>query len=446
MKKLLIIPFLLLTLFVSMNNVKADEITDVVLTEYYSGNNRDYLSEYVLDRQNNSSLLSDVVNYYNQNFIQQYPYFILRKSNYQTENCYSLYGFENTISLDIKVTNLTYDSFPQVEIEYAIPSNSLYINNCNLNNTVTYDILSNNGYAGVYAGPDISVGRQAIISSNFDLIINSIEDNYDNNYTLTFPSITSSSVYPSLSTFTVNVGSNFPTYEDLLDGSYVPSVNYTEINLNNYSYVALALKNYNQDSFDTTFMVKGQLCLTPVYSYGMKNKSDYYSGYQVQGCSPVYNTSTPVKVSILSQDINNNAIYYLKAYNTSIDNIVKVDTNIFDISYITSVNASNPSVIVGGRSYPTIPYNELTSSSTVSEEEGYISGESQNVFDITSDSNYITNLFANPLQALQSVWVSIVAFFNLIATFIGLLPAPLSTFLYSSFALCFILGALKMIL
>lgn len=138
---------------------------------------------------------------------------------------------------------------------------------------------------------------------------------------------------------------------ELFDGSYTPSVNYTEVNLNSYSYIALSLKNYNLEAFDTTFMVKGQLCLTPVYNYGMKQKTEYYSGYQVDRCSPVYDTFTPNRISILTQDIENNSIYYLKAYDTTIDNIVKVDTNVFDITYITSENANNPNVIIGGRSY-----------------------------------------------------------------------------------------------
>ena len=45
---------------------------------------------------------------------------------------------------------------------------------------------------------------------------------------------------------------------------------YLEINLNDYAYVALALKDYNQDPFNTNMYFKGQVCLTPVYNYGME--------------------------------------------------------------------------------------------------------------------------------------------------------------------------------
>lgn len=178
----------------------------------------------------------------------------------------------------------------------------------------------------------------------------------------------------------------------------------------------------------------------------MKEKTDFYSGYQVERCSPVYTSSTPNRFYILSQDLINHSIYYIKAYDTTINNIIKVDSNVFDISYITSSSENNPSVLVNGRIYPTIPYNELSSSSTQSEEEGYISGESKNVFDISSDSNFIESIFSNPLQALKTTWASILLMFSLIGDFIGLLPFTLQAFLYTAFALALSIGLIKLII
>ena len=58
----------------------------------------------------------------------------------------------------------------------------------------------------------------------------------------------------------------------------------------------------------------------------------------------------------------------------------------------------------------------------------------------------ISDLFTNPIQALQSVWASIVNIFNLIGEFLFLIPSPLKEFLISAFMLSIILGVLKILL
>lgn len=429
------------SLFCFCSVVNADT-NDIQLTNFYSSFDN-YINEV-----NNSSFtdIDTLFNYYNQNYSSTCPYFYLgRYTQYRPSHPYELYCFISLPSFDIALLDDNAISFMSSFSGYYIMINNNDIIEASPLNNATDDYFLINLYS-------TSVGALRPISTNFSFSINHfyVYDNGSLSLTsdrnLFFPSFNSSVSDVSLDAFSITSGNSFPTYEVLYDGSYNPSVGYTEINLNNYSYVALSLKNYNTEPFDTIFQVKGQLCLTPVYNYGMKEKTEYYSGYQVDRCSPVYDDFTPTRVYILDADIQNNAIYYLKAYDTSIDNIIKVSSNVFDITPITSENANNPNVIIGGRSYPTIPYNDLSSSSTISEEEGYISGESKNVFDISSDSNFVESLFSNPLQTLGNVWTSIITMFALVGSFIALLPTTLQTFLIAGFSIAIVLGILKILL
>lgn len=263
---------------------------------------------------------------------------------------------------------------------------------------------------------------------------------------LNFPALSSTNF--DILPFSITDNNPVPTIMSLYDGTYDPTpiIGYTEINLNNYAYVALSLKNYNQPSFSTLFYVQGQLCLTPVYDFGMKEKVTYFPGYQVQGCTPYYTDYTPSTVYIIDSDLQNNAIYYLKAFDTSRPNLIKVDSSVFDITPITSANANSPYVSIGGRTYPTIPYDSLSSSATKSEEEGYISGQVVSPFDAAADSSFIDGLFSNPLNALSDAWAAIIAIFSLIGSFISLLPVALQSFLYTALALGLSIGLIKIIL
>lgn len=284
---------------------------------------------------------------------------------------------------------------------------------------------------------------------------NEIVYDYDK---ILFNSFISSTYDFSSSSFEIGENDLLPSYLDLYNGTYQKNnlSNYVEINLNDYAYVALSLKDYslrNDDinQFSTSIYTKGQLCLTPVYNYGMVEKSSAYgSNYQVQGCSVYYDNFTPIRTYILKQDLENHAIYYVKAYDISKDNIIKVDSSVFDVSYVTSENSSNPTVTVNGRSYPTIAYDSLSSSSTKSESDGYVSGRvcnlgDLNCYDEATGSNF-SDIFDSPLKVLKSVWSSISSVFSLISEFISFLPTELRSFLYLAFMLAIVLGILKIIL
>lgn len=264
-----------------------------------------------------------------------------------------------------------------------------------------------------------------------------------NNHTYSY---SNNDILPSLSDFW-----NFHPFNDPnnLDSKYV------EINLNNYSYVALSLKNYtlrNDDinQFYTNIYVKGQLCSTRVNNYGMSDAYNPSINDKAQACTTVYNDFTPVRYFILKHELEEHSIWYLKAYDTSIDNIVKIDSEIFNVSYITSDNKDNPIININGKNYSTIPYDELSSTATQSFEEGYVSGQVCGLGDLNCYSNVtgsdFSDIFESPLKVLKSVWSSISSVFTLISEFISFLPVELRSFLYLAFMLAVVLGILKIIL
>lgn len=272
-----------------------------------------------------------------------------------------------------------------------------------------------------------------------------------------FSSFSSSVHNFSFNEFEIKDGDIFPSHLTLYNKTYKPNgTDYIEINLNNYAYVALSLKDYTKEiknsySEYSNLYVKGKLCATPVYNYGQTEKKDIVSGSKNQACSQYYDNFTISRFYILPNDIKNHAIYYLKAYDTTKDNIVKVDPNYFNISYITEEDKDNPKVTINGKEYPTLAYDSLSDTATKSEDEGYVSGLSCAVGDMNcyienNPSNLFDNLFDKPLEKLKQIWSAITQIFTLIGSFIMLLPAELQAFLYISLGIALVLGIIKIIL
>lgn len=250
----------------------------------------------------------------------------------------------------------------------------------------------------------------------------------------------------------------------LKDGDLVPTLfkgkdfnnntgNLVEVDLNSYPYIALSLKDYSKtEEFSVTNYVKGQYCLSPVYDYGLKERKDVLTGTKIQRCSLEYTEFTPVRTSILKSDLENHAIYYLKAYNTNIENKVKIDTSVFNIHYITEEEKDNPILTINGKKYSVLPYDNLTDSSTKSEDEGYASGGSCAVGDFNCTASMAgsdfkwSDIFTSPLEFIKGIWSSVTQIFIVIGYFISLLPAQLQYFFYISFTLAIVLGIIKIIL
>lgn len=252
--------------------------------------------------------------------------------------------------------------------------------------------------------------------------------------------------------FTLNKEDIVPTYKDkFIDRT---DLNYTEVDLNSHPYVVLSLKDYNKtEEFSFNTYVKGQYCLTPVYDYGLREKKDVLSGSKNQRCSPYYDNYTPVRTYVLESDLKNHAVYYLKAQDTTKENKVKIDTNIFNIHYVSEEEKDNPIITINGKKYSITPFDELTDTANKSEDEGYNSGSSCDVGDFNCTRNTLgvketswSDIFSSPLEFLKNIWTSITQVFVIITYFIALLPTTLQYFLYISFMLAIILGIIKIIL
>lgn len=279
-----------------------------------------------------------------------------------------------------------------------------------------------------YAFQSASFCSNFLVSSNFDLMF----------YT-DYDSVIINNYLDSGDTYILKNGDIIPTIYKGKD--FTDKGNLVEVDLNSYPYIALSLKDYSKiEAFDVNNYVKGQYCLTPVYDYGLKERREFLSQTQVERCSPYYNEFTLVRTTILKSDLENHAIYYLKSYDTSKENKVKIDSSVFNIHYITEEEKDNPILNINGTKYSTLPFDKLTDTANKSESEGYVSGASGEIKVDWSD------IFTSPIDFIKTIWSSVIQVFTVIGYFIALLPTTLQYFFYISFMLAIILGLIKIIL
>lgn len=339
------------------------------------------------------------------------------------------------------VTNLHY-----LHISYN-PTNDTF---SDYNSSTSYSDIPYNNPSFFHSNNESHIFLSTLTSNGF---IYSSSDSPTNSdiTTISLPAYTDDNL--NIAPFSINNGDSLPDYLSLSSGNYTPTIpdNYIEIDLNKYPYVILSLKDYKpRDTFTSTMYVKGQLCPTTLYNYGMEEKKDYVSGYQTQPCSYYYNNFTPFTSYIKSEDIKNHAVYYLTSYDNSKPNLVKVDTSVYDITYITSENKDDPYVSIGGKNYPALSYDSLTDSSTLTEKNGISNEWTCAKYDtdclINSSGMDINDLFDKPLEFLKGLWSSITSIFEVITEFLSLLPETMQSFLYLSFMVAIVLGLLKLIL
>lgn len=439
---------------VSADNLQLEDITYENFTQYKE----------IIGNDNFNTIVNEVLEEYKNNYMSSYPYYYI-----------SVYFDQLGLTFDSTtgfVINLMY--FDEISQGRIMNSSSFITYRLPYSEETGfyryYPIYKDSTYVFELDNYSVDTGSRGF--TNIITLYKS-SSNYSNysdyqyepylyyisNFELTFPSL--DSIKSSASSHTVFDYDNLLipklgeenlnrvisySQEDVLFEPYylydtyvnVTVPNMTEINLNDYAYIALSLKDYTKDSFETTVQVKGQYCITPVYNYGMTERKDILDGTKVERCSPYYDNYTPIRTYILENDLKNNSIYYLKSYDTTRDNYVKVDTSIFDITYIIEENKDNPYVTINGKTYPTIPYDNLTDTATKSEDEGYVSGESEKVS--------FSDIFTTPLEFLKEIWGTITTFFVLISEFILLLPPVLQGFLYSSFSLAIVLGLIKILI
>lgn len=436
MKRLLyIIPVICSLLFVGQAKAETYEY-DYKINAYSISEDFSSFMNYLQEYKNIYTQLYDLMfEKYNSEYKESYPYYIISIGHNEISNSiiFRLSMYEYPVYLkrtSDSVYAKTYSSFDDTYLNdsslYKTLFSEYYFEEHNyiLPHEIEHEGF-NNGHYLIQSGGYIETSA---IESNFDIPI-FFEDENDKLIINDFRNTGSQ--------YILNHGDNIPVlYKS--NGLVDSFTDYTEVNLNAYSYVAISLKDYNQGPFEVYFKVKGQFCATPVYNYGMTSKDSITNNKVEDRCSLYYDDFTSFRFFILDSDLKNNSIYYLKSYDTSKDNIVKIDTSIFDISYITEEEKDNPYVTVNGKKYPTIPYDELPSTATKNEEENYIPGKSE-------DFNF-SDIFTSPLDFLKDVWESISSVFNLIAELFSLLPEPIKTFLIISFTLAVVLGLIKIIL
>lgn len=451
--------FLLLGLlsFIGVNTVSADTF----LASNFYDNFETNVNIYLTYKEN----IDYLINYWEENYSVDYPYYAvviantINNSPLEDPSHFRIslyYGTSNSIIL----SSTGYLYFSSEKIQY--PGHIAYSHIAYNKSTDNYEFFPAQDYSSddfefltdpiIYTTDSINPGFK-LLTSNFAVF--SSNSYYDN---LLFPSYNSTTLNISIPEFELSKGDVFPTISSLYDGSYISSQtdSYKQIDLNNYAYIALSLKDYedipsNNSSRYTNFYVKGQLCVTPVYNYGLTERKDVLTNSKMQGCSQYYDDFTLTRMYILKTDVENHAIYYFKAYDTSKDNILKVDTSIFNITYISEENKDNPEILINNKYYPTLSYDSLTDTATKSESEGYVSGTTCAVGDFNcysenNSENLFDEIFSSPLDFLKSIWDSVTSIFSLIAEFISLLPVPMQSFLYLSFMIAIILGLLKILL
>lgn len=212
----------------------------------------------------------------------------------------------------------------------------------------------------------------------------------------------------------------------------------TEVNLDNYEYVLLSLKDYNQTkAFQTNLQVKGQIGITPIYNYGQTSK-DSITGVQVQDrCNVSYENYTSYPFYILQSDLQNNAIYAIKECSSG--SSFKFDNTIFNITYITAENKDNPTITIDGKTYNVIPYGDLPSTATKNEENNYIPGESGSA----TDTGGLDSAIKNVQQKMSEIWNTFTYFTDFINQIFSVFPDEVKTILLSAFTIMIIIGLIK---
>ena len=442
MKKYLIIGLSIISSLFLISNVNAETKEFGFYNVKYDGyvdSAKSPINVYSLVNQDIlDNMEQKMVEYWEKNVKSHHPYYYISLS----------YSSSSTSGIGAEKVQMALTAFKAIPIDYT----SLVSMSCDYNDykdssisiedkmqlTYYYDYY-NNDYHGYNGNPyGLYCDTNHLFSSTTDYNRYLPLSYYSSNYNQPFGLDDTYVVKNGDETlFTLNKQDYIPTYKDkFIDRT---DLNYVEVDLNSYPYIILSLKDYSKtEEFSTINYVKGQYCLTSVYNYGSTEKKDIIEGSKNKRCSLYYDNYTPIRTYILNSDLKNNAIYYLKAYDTTKENKVKIDTSVFNIHYISEEEKDNPIITINGKKYTPKSYDELTDTATKSEDENYADG--------ASEKFTFSDIFTAPLEFLKTIWNSITQFFQVINQFISLLPETLQAFLYMSFMLAIILGLIKIIL
>lgn len=432
MKKYLIIGLSIISSLFLVGNVKADDVTsrDYYLYEDDSNffNNFDYSPEFI------DTFSKQLIAKWEKDYKEDWPYYYI-----------SITRVYNNDSVDFSIRLGMLKAIPIVSTDnvgifkygtWVAESTTYY-------NLLMYfkdsSLVSEEYTDGINTNPYLS-WRSCSNGNNSDCeyhyyLFNYYDSNFDMlsrfDYTFVVKDIDGTEL------FSFNKGDIIPTYKDkFVDKT---DLNYVEVDLNSYPYIILSLKDYSKtEEFSTINYAKGQYCLTSVYNYGSTEKKDIIEGSKTKRCSLYYDNYTPIRTYVLKSDLKNNAVYYLKAYDTTKENKVKIDTSVFNIHYISEEEKDNPIITINGKKHTPKSYDELTDTATKSEDENYADG--------ASEEFSITDIFTAPLEFFKKIINAISEFNGLIKELFSFLPDEFLAFLLAAFALLVVVAIVKILL
>lgn len=433
MKKILLT--LLLGLFM-IPNVNADVVTkNILYQDFYTLNsvsdssgcfpNMYYYNDFETfisdsnNRQIFNKLYNDIMTHYEENYKDTLPYYVM-SVNLISSSSEIFLPLE--IRLDIKATDnpdYLYKEWASSTYQKETINTRYYLGN--------YYEVTTGGYVACQSTNPHYYGFAPFKAGYYTPLAN-FQSNYkslilDENtiYNITNKDGTNST-YTSLIDY-------YPIYmPNGYDSSFYDT--YNQVNLDNYEYVILNLKDYSKkEPFNTNLQVKGSVGITPVYNYGQVEKSEV-----TDRCNLSYSDFTDYRFSILKNDLTNNAFYIVKACEEN--SSFRFDSTIFDITYVTPENVDDPVVTFGGVEYHTIPFNKLSNSANQNESNNFIPGES---------GSSLTDIIDNVSDFTSDIWNAVSSFMGLVTKFFNTLPEEFRYLSITSFTVLTFIAIIKFI-
>lgn len=390
---------MVLTLFSFNLNVKADTVIFTIDRSYMDSHlNKDYINK-----------AYELIEEYD------YKYYVIEYSPF-IDSIYLYLTNSDVVSVNQTLNNIQVRQFRNIE---CVISDSSPDGTC-----TDYSSIENNNYLmNLYSS---SYEYYGYYDSNIDIFANSpveFSGFYDDNI-----EVLQAEKFPKLK--------NLLNYDSWSDYETENNPNYTTVNLDDYYYVLLNLKDYSKkEAFNTNLQVKGMIGITPIYNYGTISKDDIIGNKVEDRCNLSYDDFTNYRLSILKSDLENNSIYAVKSCEDN--SSFKFDNTIFDITYVTDENKDDPIVTIDGKEYHTIPYDDLPSSATKNEEENYIPGESKPLG--------FSDIIENVTDILSSFWSSLTSFMSLVTKCFNSLPVEIRAISITTFTIGCILGLIKIL-
>lgn len=431
MKKFSLLIYLFVILFLP-NIVKAESITCNYNNDIQNDLNK-------LGNDNINSIINGLLDQY-ETIKNNYPYYSILF--YKSDSLSPTYDFFQLVAMNKKnfVWHTTDHTDGSITYNYMFDANntlgdsdyqliSASISFDNSGNYDSYEIV--NFSVGIFPSYlDYNTLGNCYISdnvyySNFDVKFEML-DNYDEIYVQDNFNSENYSVLSENSNYT------FSNLQSILNYNLPSNVDkYRTVNLDDYYYVLLSLKDYSKKkAFSSNLKVKGMVGITPIYNYGTTEKDVI-----TDRCNLSYDDFTDYRLYILDQDLKNKAIYAVKKCKNG--SSFKYDSSVFNITYVTDDNKNDPVVTIDGKEYHTIPFDSLSNSANKNEENDFVPGE--------SEPATFSSVVSNISDTLEGVWNTLTTFMSLVTRFFRTLPSEFQAVAITSFTVMCTLGIIKFI-